>query len=202
MKTRVFLIVILGWIASVAEAPGASILIHWSNDRTLHQPDVLLPLSAGTAEDGDGTLLEVGYYSLATTATPFAGEWNVLAAGSIGDTGGQRDGFFNITTQLIGGTFIAPPVGTPLAIRLYDASTLADSNLFNAVSNDNGTWNWVEPADDEPELFLLVNKDEAPLWQRGGLGAMRPSIVLPVPEPATALLLVIAGAGACLFRRR
>lgn len=36
---------------------------------------------------------------------------------------------------------ISPSVGTPLAIRFYDATSLAAANYFNCVSNTDGTWN-------------------------------------------------------------
>lgn len=129
-------------------------------------------LTGGTAADGNGAVIQLGYFSAATTGTVagnFLGVWTPLTgegsannggniAGSspaetfnktsIGDNGGA-DGEFGITVvfnSTVLGTFNNLPSSTsiPLAIRFYNGTTIAGSTFYNTVSND--LWLWKFPA--------------------------------------------------------
>lgn len=129
-------------------------------------------LTGGTAADGNGAVIQLGYFSLATTGTPtsnFLGVWTPITgegsantggnvAGSspaetfnktsIGDNGGAN-GEFGITvvfSDSVPGTFNNLPQSTsiPLSIRFYNGTTIAGSTFYNTVSND--AWLWKFPA--------------------------------------------------------
>ncbi len=179
----------------------ASIQINWSIDlgRELYN-QFATPLSAGSAIDGDGTLLQLGFYTGATTADPFVGSWVLLATSSVGDTGVNQAGRFSVSTTLVEGTFTAPAAGTPLAIRYYDGLTAATSAHFNAASDTTGAWNWVAPALVAPVLDLKITKLNT-VFQSGVVGAFQTEIGTGVPEPASGAFL-LAGGIALTFRRR
>ena len=161
------------------------------------------PLDAGRAAAGDGCLLEFGYYSLASTAVPFSGEWNPLTGpdseSGISTTIGAElrgDGTYSFAFELSTALTGLPADGTPLVIRFYDATTVSGATDFNAVSNTTGIWNWDSNA---VQINMGVGSDPGTVWQGGPGSEFRTTI--PVPEPA-ATLLIAAGAGILLFRRR
>lgn len=161
-------------------------------------------LTAGTASGGDGAVLQLGYYSAATTMNPFAGIWMPITGpgtsyrSTIGDSSGHSDGRFYLSYQFKDSYSFVPSAGTPLAIRFYDSTSLATANYFNCVSNTNGDWNWAGGLP-EPTLNLTFSlTSPTQVWQGGAASAFRTTIA--VPEPSVALL---AASGALLaFRRR
>lgn len=178
----------------------ATIRINWSTDRTLVNVGTS-PLNAGTAADGDGALLQLGYYSSATLSNPFAGNWVVIATSSVGDSGVNRAGRFSTTTTLTEGSFIAPAIGTPLSIRFYDGFTAGTSTYFNAVSDPAGAWNWSSPTEPGSVLNLDITKGTS-VYQDGMLSAYKTSIRVGVPEPSITLSLMGSCALLALRRRR
>ena len=158
-------------------------------------------LTAGTAAAGDGAILQLGYYSAATAANPFAGTWIVMAGSdTIGDKSGDLSaGKFSLSYQFKDDYSFIPAAGTPLAIRFYDSTSLATANYFNCVSNTNGTWNWAGGTP-EPTINLTFSTTSATqVWQGGASSAFRTTI--PIPEPS-AWLLLTAAAGLCIRRKR
>lgn len=173
----------------------ATIQINWTTDRQLAN-DHSSPLSAGTSIDGDGTLLQLGFYNSATTANPFSGAWVVMATASIGDTGVNQVGIFNVTTTLTEGAFTQPAIGTPLAIRFYNGTTVANSTFFNAASDTSGSWNWIAPGSPVPVLNLTITKAVS-VFQASDSPHLT---TIPVPEPTSVALLL--GAVTLTLRRR
>jgi len=145
-------------------------------------------LSAGTSAEGDGAIVELGYYSLGTVSNPFAGTFIALSGvesantgnlapsssateimnqTSIGDTtigaGGSTDGVFGIKLNFITGSATQglnlPAVGTPLVIKFYNSATLADATYFNAVANTS-SWLWPTAGSppNDPTLGMSLNK--------------------------------------------
>lgn len=175
----------------------ATIQVHWSTDRDLAN-EGLSALSAGSSIDGDGTLLQLGFYNAATTSNPFSGAWIVLATASVGDTGIDQLGRFDVTTTLVEGAFTQPSIGTPLAIRFYNGTTVGSSRFFNAASDTSGTWNWIAPDTPAPLLNLAITKGVS-VFQ----STSNPYLtVIPVPEPTASLLLLGCSGLFCLRRRR
>ncbi len=199
-KSLHFIALIL--LSFAQEVKAASIQINWSIDFDRRVSNRLSsPLSAGTALDGDGTLIQLGFYTGATPSNPFLGSWVELATSSIGDTGVNEAGRFNVSTTLIEGSFNAPVPGTPLAIRYYDGLTAATSTYFNAASDTTGPWNWVAPATQPPILDLKITKLTS-VFQSGIFGAFQTTISTGVPEPTLPTLLLVGGGFWCMRRRR
>lgn len=156
--------------------------------------------------NGDGAVLQVGYYTMATPLNPFLGDWVAMTGPgtpyptSIGDSG-YPDGLTKTGALFVAGsfTFLEPLPGTPLALRFYDSASLAISNYFNAVSTTDGTFNWVAPSDPQSVTGLSLPKTNI-IWQDGSGSAFRTTI--PIPEPSSSALLALLGLGALAVRRR
>ena len=199
MKT---LFSILSVVASVAWADAASILVNWSVttvDMRRLTNRTSSPLSAGTSAPGDGTLLELGYYSSASVSNPFQGSWTVLATSTTGDDGLNVAGSFS--TKSILGPSSDPLLitTTPLAIRFYDGRSVGTSTYFNAVSNTSGAWNYIVPTSPSPVINIVIDKTNDVVFQDGGSGAFR--TVLAIPEPSMAILTMIGGLFTLVRRR-
>ena len=149
-------------------------------------------LSAGTAADGDGTVIQLGYYDGATVANKFAGTWHALTGAGSLNTGGNTGSGLAFNTTAIGGigggaapggsgifgfslvfdsavtgTFNDLPGSTtiPLAIKFYDGASIAASSYFNVVSN--AAWLWKTPISPDPlPPTINLSFDDAGLqWQ-------------------------------------
>lgn len=183
-------------------ANAATVVINWSV--TTDPIRVLLdktstPLSSGTGASGDGTLLQLGYYSLATVSNPFRGSWVTLASTTMGDNGVELAGKFSTSSILGASPFPEPSVGTPLAVRFFDGASEATSSYFNAVSNTSGAWNFIAPTDPSPIINIVIDKDTSIRFEAVG-GAF--STQLAIPEPSTMILTSVALATSVLTRRR
>jgi hypothetical protein len=194
---------ILSVVVLVAGADAASILINWSvttvDVRRLTNRTSSF-LSAGTSASGDGTLLELGYYSSASVSNPFQGSWTVLATSTIGDDGMNVPGSFSTKSILGSSSDPSLTTTTPLAIRFYDGTSVGNSTYFNAVSNTSGAWNYIVPTSPSPVINIVIDKTNDVVFQDGGSGAFR--TVLPIPEPSMATLTMIGGLFALVRRRR
>ena len=198
MKTHFFLFCIL---FSPAVSTAASLVINWSmvpSDGRQLTNRTTSPLSAGTAIAGDGTLLELGYYSMASISNPFAGSWMVLSTSSIGDNGIEVAGRFSTSSVLGDAAFPGLTTSTPFSIRFYDGTSVANSTYFNAVSNVSGAWNYITPNDPAPILNLAIAKEVSTVFQ--GTGDFR--TVIPIPEPSHMILVMLGGVVALSRRRR
>lgn len=163
------------------------------------------PLKAGTAADYDGSSLQLGYYTQANTANPFAGSWVPLTGldgdmfpSSIGDKGNLPAGRFNISSSFDAG--IPPNLPTsnlPLSIRFYDSSSPSGSVYYNAVSDTTGAWNWIIPT--EPQAVVTLSLSTSSLIWEGGSGSARRTTINIVPEPTTTTLFLF-GVTFCLRR--
>ena len=180
-------VALLAFAITTSKLMAASIVINWSisEERVLNNR-ITQPLSVGTSASGDGTLLQLGYYDVATAANPFQGSWVVLATSSMGDDGLEIAGQFATTSILGAGSFSEPAPGTPLAIRFYDGITVESSSYYNTASRADGTWDFQSPSDDGPVLNLVITKTPTTLFESGTLGLFRTYI--PVPEPSAFLL--------------
>lgn len=180
-----------------------------------------IKLTGGTSLDGDGAVLQLGYYSAATTADNFSGSWVALSGEaslntaiiqgssppepytktSIGDRNSQggADGAFFLGTLTF---FPANPLsnhdlptpGTPLAVRFYNGTTIATSTYYNTVSDD--AWLWKIPA--TPTAPVAISLDDIDLeWLSVSLGQNANTefhttiSTVAVPEPATFICPVL-----------
>ncbi len=156
----------------------------------------------------DGAVLEVGYYTLATTENPFAGAWVTMVGPSIpastfatiGDKTDGAAGLFNRstgfgTTPL--GPYAFPANGTQMSIRFFNAPASQVSTHYNAVSSVD--WIWPGQGDPQTQFNMNVASASSLVWLDGTGSAFRTTIA--VPEPA-ALILISCGAVIWSGRRR
>lgn len=163
-------------------------------------------LSSGTSADGDGTVLQLGYYSASTTLNPFSGSWVAMTGPgtsyqtTMGDSGNNPNGIFKLTILFAGGSlgFTAPADGTPLALRFYDSTLIATSTYFNAVSDTTGAFNWVTPAEPKATASLTFLTPGV-VWQDGSGSSYRTTIAIP---ESSCLLLGFISLGVLAVRRR
>jgi hypothetical protein len=166
------------------------------------------PLSAGSPDtNGDGHVLEFGYYDAATIANPFAGTWVPLTGEgllnfwrtTIGDDA-TPDGRFDLEVffqpETATGNNLPPSTNIPMALRFYDNFALSFARNFNTVSNTSGAWNW---KNDGTLNIFLDNPSASLVWEGGAASAYRTTIPVGVPEPSAALL---AACGVVAFLRR
>lgn len=194
---------ILSVAVLVAGADAASVLVTWSVttvDVRRLTSRTSSPLSAGTSASGDGTLLELGYYSSASVSNPFQGFWTVLATSTIGDDGMNVAGSFSTKSILGPSNDPSLTTSTPLAIRFYDGTSVGNSTYFNAVSNTSGAWNYIAPTTPSPVINIVIDKTNNIVFQDGGSGAFR--TVVPIPEPSHMILIAVGGLVALSRRRR
>lgn len=188
---------------TIANLHAASVIVNWSiaTDPVRRLVDSTgVPLSAGTSLPGDGTLVQLGYYDLATMANPFSGAWVILATTSMGDNGVEVAGKFSTSSLLSDGSFLAPAVGTPLAIRFYDGTSVSSSSFYNAVSVSDGTWNFINPSDPAAVLNLVIDKGASTVFEGGIFSDFKTT--RPIPEPSSLCLMALATASFLLVRSR
>ncbi|MEA3209356.1 MAG: hypothetical protein QOE70_2413 [Chthoniobacter sp.] len=190
-------------------------------------------LSGGTNQDGNGCVLQLGYYSQATTANNFLGNWVPLTGEGSANNGGivpgsspaktydktsvgdvTVNGAANGTFASSGLTFVSGsatgrslPASTtiPLAIRLYNASTIASSTFYNVVSDD--LWLWKDINSDPPPLPINISLNDPGLeWLSIASGQAANTAfhttMLTVPEPGISGLLLAGLVGIVARRRR
>jgi hypothetical protein len=157
-----------------------------------------IALSAGLAGEGDGVLLELGYFDAGTPDAPFVGKFVALTGAasaeaalrttSIGDSGGGPAGTFSLSTSFNAGAVVfqgAPPEpGTPLVIRFFDGKTVADSTAYNVVSG-GANWQWKAPAEAPGAFVILSMADSGLVWQGGAASSFKTTIPGPPPEIST-----------------
>jgi hypothetical protein len=178
-------------------------------------------LPGGGLPDGNGAVLQLGYYSAATTANNFAGTWIPLSGQgsnntavvpgstelynqtSVGDVFANGPGngqfaitlLFDLTNPL--SSHDLPSSAVPLSIRFYNGTSIANSSFYNVVSDD--VWTWKTPA--IPANVVNISLDDTGLeWlsiAQGGLAgtAFRTTIPTAIPEPSTLACLLFGGAG-------
>ena len=181
------------------------------------------PLSGGTSANGDGDVLQLGYYSNATVANNFAGTWipltgetspntatipnsggekfNQTSIGDITQNGGANATFFISNLNFIAGDAtsgnnLPPSSAIPLALRFYNNTSIATSTYYNVVSDD--LWVWKAPA--TPPSIVNVSLNDVHLeWLSEAMGQtmntdFHTTIPLQsVPEPATWGVALLAG---------
>lgn len=182
--------------------------------------------------DGDGAVLQLGYFSGATSAQPFPtnGTWIALtgeggansafANTTIGNSfdAGAGNGTFAMSltfdTQVAGKNVSLPSANTPLGIRVYNNTSIATSTYYMTISSPLVTWQWVAPNTPPNNPSVNLSLDDSSLrLQNGtlvgagvvgsnGFSTTLPTGIAPVPEPSTFLFGALAGLAGLLPRSR
>jgi hypothetical protein len=185
------------------------------------------PLAAGPSGDGNGAVLQLGYYTGGSASNNFLGTWVPLSGEtslntatipgsappeqynqtSIGDLTVSFAGPATFAMQLsfrpadpTSGNNLPSSTTIPLALRFYNNTTIASSTYYNVVSDD--TWMWQPPAVPPSTVNISLN-DPGLEWLSIAQGqaantAFRTTIPLSqVPEPGT-IAAGCASAGALL----
>ena len=160
---------------------------------------------AGTAGNGQGQLIQLGYFSTATTGNLFSGIFRPLASFASGDsttgvspvpngrislavtfdTSNNATNFSGSATSFTYAALNAfPAAGTPLSIRWYD--TTNTTGYFNSVSAPS--WLWVTPTN-VPASSISLNFDPSVTTGVAYQDSAHPQIASIVPEPSTYALL-------------
>jgi hypothetical protein len=199
ITSLLFLVIVVPFQQALS-APQISIV--WGTTTNASSSDVLkgfdgLPLSAGIQGNGDGDLVELGYFSEASTGNPFSGTWIPLTQKTrVGDSSsgyGFEDGMFIFTTNFfkdsdhvivfptepkeyaedIGFTITTstPQAGTPICIRFYEEA-YKGATKFNTVTGENWLWPPFPDGSSIPtNLYLKIASGAEPSgssWRYGG----------------------------------
>ena len=179
-------------------------------------------LSGGTTADGNGDVLQLGYFSNGTAGSPFAGTWVPLSGSgslntafsttSIGDANanGAGDGTFALSLTFTAGSSTTgnsfPLAGTPVGIRFYDGLSIATSTHYETIMDS--LWKWVDPAVPPTNVPVTISFDDVGLKAESS-GGYAPTFAggklttaVATPEPTSALLLGMGAAGLLARRRR
>ncbi len=143
-----------------------------------------IPLFKGDSGFSNGDIIQIGYYTMATTSNPFVGEWTPLISRTIGGKleGSTEPGRYSYLADLSPAEIL---LGVPLALRFYDSPKLSSSKFYNAISDVTGAWNMIN-SPDGPVTMTLSLSDSTLIWQDGSASSFRTTI--PVPEPSGLLL--------------
>ena len=176
------------------------IVIHWTTETDLSSPILLKDrdgahLDAASTSNGDGNLVTLGYFDLATSADPFTGTWIPLTFGTrLGDSSsgyGFADGTFGFTTVFTKNSNLvsvypnepasynvnsqvtivtnAPPVNHPICIRFYDRTITGPSARYNTVTGPQ--WRWPSFSSGVPtNMYLKISNATPPggsTWNYG-----------------------------------
>ena len=185
-------------------------------------------LSGGTSADGDGFVLQLGYFTTSTanftgTFVPLTGEgslntatitnsspaepYNKTSIGDITAEGGVNGQFFLPGLNFVAGDPLSgnslPTAGTQLAIRFYNNTTIGTSSFFNTVTQSQ--WIWTTPAT-PPSVVNISLSDSNLVWESianfGGPPESAFHTTIPIPEPSTLALLSMGVAVPVVVRLR
>ena len=156
-------------------------------------------LSSGSGLNGDGCAVELGYFSQATTSSPFSGNWIPLTqTSSVGDSStgfGFEDGKFSFSTTFTKDSeFVSVyksrpaeysfsldfqiststlPTDTPICIRFYDSSSKNGAARYNTVTGSEWLWPSFPSGSSIPSnLYLMIAPGSPPTgsyWKYGAI---------------------------------
>lgn len=211
-------------VASLAVGNAAIVTnvdVNWDDTAGVTLKNLLgAPLSAGGVADGDGFVLQLGYFDMSSTGNNFAGEFIAIAGAlsantqyqsfTVGDQEAGPGGFYaNFRFEPLvaaRGTNLPSAATIPLSIRFYNAASIAAATHYNTVSND--AWLWKTPANDVPLPTAVVNiqnlgtLEYESISKLGQSGATASMTTIPIPEPTSAFLVAAGAAGLMMRRRR
>jgi PEP-CTERM motif len=206
---KLFAALLVCAVSSLAACQAATVGLTWqynnTTPQTIQDQNGTALSGAGSAADGDGFVLQLGYYSAATAVDPFAGTWtpvfgpgttnSLFSSAGMGDgkaTTGTDDRFFftgTIDTANASTTVGIPASGQIMSIRYYNAASLDSATFFGAASNS--TWIWTSPGIAPAPMSFNINQSGTVFQAASGSPApMVPQTnIMAVPEPSTWALI-------------
>ncbi len=230
MKQAVFLGIFLFVVAITGYAQSTA-KVTWSYSEpatfgtlTIYGPDGVTPLvGAAGSNGGVGFVIQLGYYTLASSTNAFLGTWtpvfgpgtsnSLFSTAGMGEVSGTAEtgtnDEFNFTGTVTSSD-TSTEVGLPLplnqimSIRYYNATSLATATDFGAISDPTGgsAWIWQAPVASPSIANDSFSFEDSGVVYQGGASEPETNISL-VPEPATLSLFAGAtGIGAAMVLRR
>ncbi|MGC3989764.1 MAG: PEP-CTERM sorting domain-containing protein [Chthoniobacteraceae bacterium] len=231
MKIQLWLMSVVLLVAAnfTAKAQTGSVTVY-NDSSTLLLNAAGTALSAGTTSNGDGALVQLGYYTGATTSSYFSGTWVPLTGyGSTGLTtvGDSSSGiglaagriaftfYFSISSNLVTvynpdagdtGSYttnssITISTGTPAAGQLLAIRFYSSNSGGTYNAMSSSSWVWQTPTVATNYSLDIANTNtNSALVWQDSANAFKTTISA-VPEPAS-IGLVAAGLGVMGLRRR
>jgi hypothetical protein len=233
MKKSILLLVVglvlmLPSLARAANGDVTTVNLYFADDPNIFLTDSTgAALTDGISGDGNGAVLQLGYYTDGTRGAHFgagSGTWIALTGEggvnsayntgtgktSIGDSGytdGQVSltlGFTvgDITDSSQTGNNLPTSSSIPLVLRFYNNTTISSSSKYNEVSADS--WTWLTPTGAPGSSMTLTGYDADLVWLGGTGTEFKTTIINPaaIPEPSTYALLGMGVLGLVAYRRR
>ncbi|AHF94769.1 hypothetical protein OPIT5_26325 [Opitutaceae bacterium TAV5] len=154
--------------------------------------------------NGDGCVIQLGYYTESTAANLFSGEWVALtgqgslnaSSGTLGRTSigddyeqGSEEGLFYFSPLLFTAADAIAPEGQYLAIRFYNSSLLSAATAYGVVASSNETWKWSSSPLNPTSLSL----DDELVWLNDHVAFTGTPLDNVIPEPATVAAFMALG---------
>ncbi len=160
------------------------------------------PLPVGNSVDGDGAIIQLGYYTAGTASSPFSGSFVALTgadsantsfrATSVGDSGGGTAGRFSLVCNFVENATDSgqklPTANTPLVIRFLNGRTTSLSSAYNEASGGSN-WLWRPPSSAPGTVLCLSLSDPDLVWKDGQASAFRTTLPY-VPTTTDSLVSV------------
>jgi len=182
------------------------------------------PLAGAAGSNGGvGFVVQLGYYTGATTSNAFLGTWtpvfgpstsnSLFSTAGMGDDGGTVEtgtndefSFTGTVTSATASTEVGiPSAGQIMSIRYYNATTVAGATDFGAISDPSGgsAWLWESPVASPSIANNSYSFSDPGVTYQGGASEPETNIASAVPEPASLSLIGGAiGIGAAILSRR
>lgn len=207
---KVILSVVMAASAFISQAEEITIGMDSGSYTLLNQLNATL--TGGSILDGNGAIIQLGYYDQAVVGNNFLGTWIPLTGDGSLNTGNiklDNSGTINLNQTSVGdqssqgtgdGNFViqlqfettnptkSQGLGglvantTPLSIRIYNGTTLASSTHYNTISNDAWTWKTPQLFPNGPNILMTFDEPGTEFQDASG--------VVPGTSIKTSLVLI------------
>ena len=192
---------LLAWFGALGEACAQnSVQVAFQNTASTPLLDAAQnPLPIGSSADGDGAIIQLGYYTSGTASSPFSGTFVPLTGPdsantafrttSVGDSGGGPAGRLSLVCNFVQDASDSgqklPAPNTPLVVRFLNGKTPVLSSAYNEVTGGS-SWLWQTPSSAPWTVLCLSLSDPDLVWKGGQTSAFRTA--LPYVEGAERLV--------------